>query len=287
MPGHRTRPPLRLPLLHGLDKLDHQSLTLRPGPHRAPCPGRTDLWLQHLPRLPRPPPDEDRRRSLLPDARTPGPTTGPCPPGPTWSTPPAPTNSPAERWPNRPRSSYPAPNPAHGGAIGMLSGALSYRSRSRSRGRTMRHGPAAPVRARARSPPYGDHRPVRRACAQRGPALRGARGRQLSVPGRQPRQRHPHPEDAGHRRAQRALRAWPAPRPRSDVLGRRVVREVRPRGGPGVRRRRPRLRTRRRCAGTRSCPRRRRRWRCPARRRRGPRSSSAAWARRPGPGRRA
>ena len=43
----------------------------------------------------------------------------PARPGPTWSTPPAPTTSPAHHWPTRPRSSYQAPNPANGGAIGM------------------------------------------------------------------------------------------------------------------------------------------------------------------------
>ena len=61
--GHRTRPPLRLPALHQTGRV------LRPRPHRAPRRRRSDLCLQPRAPVPRPPPAQDRRPRLLPDAQ--------------------------------------------------------------------------------------------------------------------------------------------------------------------------------------------------------------------------
>jgi hypothetical protein len=75
---------------------------------------------------------EDTTGSRPPAAPTtrcspPAPTTGRRPRGPTWSTPPAPTSSPGRHRPPRPRSSYPAPHPATGGATGMSGGGFEAR----------------------------------------------------------------------------------------------------------------------------------------------------------------
>ena len=74
-PGRAAGPPLRLPLLHPTSRV------LRPRPHRAPRRRRRNLYAQPVPRVPRAPPDEDRRPRVATGCSSPAPTTGPCPRG--------------------------------------------------------------------------------------------------------------------------------------------------------------------------------------------------------------
>ncbi len=89
-------------------------------------------------------------RASLPDAHPRHLPLDPARPGPTWSTPPAPTSSPGRQHPTRPRSSYPAPHPATGGATGMSG--VSIRPRAERSGSTTAVATVSRNRPRPRRP---------------------------------------------------------------------------------------------------------------------------------------
>ncbi len=110
----------------------------------------------------------------------PAPTTGPCRRGPTWSTPPAPTSSLGRQHPTRPRSSYPAPHPATGGATGMPRGGFEAprcapRTSTSSSARTRL--PTATTRRTSRDRNHSEHPRQRRARAGPGEQRRNQQRR--------------------------------------------------------------------------------------------------------------